>query len=145
MNEFQEDAIVSGLQTNNNTNEHSSKNGNGGVEWTAGVIILSLFLFIVAGIFEIGGGYLMWLGIREKRKPAIFIPVGAVVLIAYGVIPTLQPMNSFGRVFAVYGGFFIVLSYLWAAVFDNFKPDKGDYIGSAIAIVGVCVAWFWPR
>ncbi len=31
----------------------------------------------------------------------------------YGFIPTLQPTSNFGRLYAVYGGFFIVLSYAW--------------------------------
>ena len=32
---------------------------------------------------------------------------------AYGFIPCLQPMSDFGRIYAVYGGFFIVLSFVW--------------------------------
>ena len=31
----------------------------------------------------------------------------------YGFIPTLQPTSDFGRLYAIYGGFFIVLSYAW--------------------------------
>lgn len=114
-------------------------------KWTPGLVALSIFLFIVAGIFEVGGGYLMWLGIREKRLPYAFIPVGAVVLMIYGVIPTFQPVNNFGRIFAVYGGFFILLSYLWGFLFDGLKLDTGDYVGTAIALAGVGIAWFWPR
>lgn len=115
------------------------------VGWTAKSTALSIGLFIVAGLLEVGGGYLIWLAIREKKSPYLFFALGAVILIAYGVVPTFQPVDSFGRVFAVYGGFFIVLSYLWAAVFDNFKPDTGDVVGACIALAGVCVAWFWPR
>lgn len=118
---------------------------NSSPTWTPSKIALSITLFLVAGLFEIGGGYLVWIGIRNKVLPRVTITLGALVLIAYGVIPTLQPLDSFGRTFAVYGGFFIVLSYVWAAIFDGFKPDAGDYIGSALAIVGVCIAWFWPR
>jgi small multidrug resistance family-3 protein len=38
--------------------------------------------------------------------------IGAVVLVLYGIIPTMQPPN-FGRVYAAYGGVFVVLSILW--------------------------------
>jgi small multidrug resistance family-3 protein len=113
--------------------------------WRATDIVISLLLFVAAGLLEIGGGYAVWIAIREKKRPEIFIPVGIIALTAYGFVPTLQPFDSFGRVFAVYGGFFIVLSYAWAAVFDGMKVDAGDYIGAAVALVGVCICWFWPR
>lgn len=128
-------------------NQTSLNNGDddNGVLWDAKNILISIALFVVAGLLEVGGGYLVWLGLREKKLPYLFIPIGALVLVVYGVVPTFQPVDSFGRVFAVYGGFFIVLSYAWAALFDGLKMDTGDIIGCVVALVGVCVAWFWPR
>lgn len=64
---------------------------------------------------------------------------------SYGFIPCFQPTSNFGRLYAVYGGFFVVMSYGWGWAFDGVKPDVGDYVGSAIAIVGVAIAFFWPR
>ena len=68
-------------------------------------IARSIFYFILAGLFEIGGGYLIWLWIREG-KSIWYAVFGAVILVLYGIIPTLQPAN-FGRVYAAYGGIFI--------------------------------------
>ncbi len=62
----------------------------------------------------------------------------------YGVIPTLQPA-TFGRVYAAYGGIFIVLSILWGWQIGRTAPDKFDLIGSLIALVGVSVIMYWPR
>ncbi len=129
------------LASSNTTSENVIESSH----WTPATIALTIFLFILAGIFEVGGGYLVWIGVRQKKLPHIMIPVGAIVLVCYGFIPTFQPIDSFGRTFAVYGGFFIVLSYFWAYLFDGMVLDLGDYIGSAIALVGVCIAWFWPR
>lgn len=126
-------------------NETSSNKGDDGVAWSPGNIVLSIALFLIAGLLEIGGGYLVWIGLRNKFYPAICIPLGSLVLIAYGIVPTFQPLDSFGRTFAVYGGFFIALSYMWAAIFDGFRPDMGDIVGGVVAVVGVCIAWFWPR
>ena len=112
---------------------------------SAASAVISIILFVVAGVLEIGGGYLIWIGIRDKYKPAITLPMGGIVLVAYGFVPTLQPSSSFGRIFAVYGGFFIVLSYLWAYIFEGAHPDIGDYIGASIALGGVAIAWFYPR
>lgn len=92
--------------------------------WTAKYVVLSIFLFVAAGVCEIGGGWLVWKAIRSS-KPWWWALLGSVVLIGYGFIPTAQPTASFGRVYAVYGGFFIVLSYLWGWALDGDQPDIG--------------------
>ena len=103
----------------------------------------SLALFVVAGVCEIGGGWLVWKWLRDS-KPSWWGLAGAVVLILYGIIPTLQTAH-FGRVYAAYGGFFIVLSLLWGWVFDGNRPDAADVIGATIALIGVILMMYWPR
>ncbi|KAG6544000.1 hypothetical protein Mapa_014624 [Marchantia paleacea] len=51
----------------------------------------------------------------------------------------------FGRTYAAYGGFFIILSLLWGWALDGDRPDKWDVTGAAIALAGVCVVMFMPR
>jgi small multidrug resistance family-3 protein len=106
-------------------------------------IARSVLLFLLAGLCEIGGGYLVWLWLREA-KSVWYAVFGALVLILYGVIPTFQPAN-FGRVYAAYGGIFIVLSLLWGWGVDKTAPDKFDLLGAALAVLGVCVIMYWPR
>ena len=72
------------------------------------LITKSILLFIIAGICEIGGGYLIWIWLREG-KGIWFAVAGAIILILYGIVPTFQPAH-FGRVYAAYGGIFVVLS-----------------------------------
>ena len=76
---------------------------------SVGYMIYSIFLFVLSGIFEIGGGYLIWIGIRNKYKPELTIPFGCIVLIVYGFVPTLQPVDSFGRTFA--GEYELILTF----------------------------------
>lgn len=109
----------------------------------ASILVVSLALFVVAGLCEIGGGWLMWKAIRES-KPVWWALVGGLVLVLYGVIPTLQP-SHFGRVYAVYGGFFIFMSLLWGWAFDGNRPDRADTLGAGIALVGVLIMMYWPR
>jgi small multidrug resistance family-3 protein len=84
------------------------------------------------------------------KKPWYYAVLGSITLIAYGFLPTLQPSaasDGFARIYAAYGGFFIVLSYLlgWALEGESAKPDVGDLVGGGIALVGVGVLMFWPR
>ena len=106
-------------------------------------MIKSLLYFVAAGLCEIGGGYLVWLWLRENR-PFYYAVIGGAVLVLYGVIPTLQPA-SFGRVYAAYGGVFVVLSILWGWRIDKISPDRFDLIGGAVALVGVFIIMYWPR
>ena len=68
-------------------------------------MLLSIFYFLLAGIAEIGGGYLVWLYMRDDKSP-LYLLAGAIILILYGIIPTFQPEASFGKVYAAYGGVF---------------------------------------
>ena len=70
--------------------------------------------------------------------------IGALILVLYGVIPTYQT-PGFGRVYAAYGGIFIVFSLLWGWGFDGAKPDRYDVIGGVICLAGVVVIMYTPR
>ena len=74
-------------------------------------IAQSILLFVLAGLCEIGGGYLVWIWLREGRSHWIGL-IGGLVLMLYGVIPTLQPEHNFGRIYAAYGGIFVIMSLL---------------------------------
>jgi small multidrug resistance family-3 protein len=113
------------------------------VKTTITLLLFTLSLFFAAAIAEIGGGYLVWLWIRKKKKLIVGL-FGGVVLFIYGMIPTLQPAN-FGRVYAAYGGIFIVFSILWGVWIDKKKPDRYEIIGSFIVIVGAVIIYYAPR
>jgi len=105
------------------------------------VAVRSIALFLAAAVAEIGGAYLVWVGLREHRG-ALFAVLGGVALALYGVIATLQPSNQFGRVLAAYGGVFIVGSLLWGVAFDGFRPDRADALGAVICLIGVGVIMY---
>ena len=107
------------------------------------VYLKSVFIFILAGLCEIGGGYFVWLWLKED-KPFWYGILGGVILTLYGVVATMQTSN-FGKVYATYGGFFIAMSLLWAMKFDNYTPDKYDIIGILVALAGVCIIYYAPR
>lgn len=106
-------------------------------------ILHSTFFFILAGLLEIGGGYLVWQWFREGKSIYLGI-AGAIFLVLYGIVPTLQPA-TFGKTYAAYGGVFVVLSLLWGMVFDNMLPDRWDLIGAAFCVIGVGLIMWMPR
>jgi len=106
-------------------------------------IFYSILLFVLAGLCEIGGGYLVWLWLREN-KPWWFGVIGGIILVLYGVVATWQPAN-FGRVYAAYGGVFIIMAILWGWKVDGFIPDRYDIIGGIVALVGMGIIMYAPR
>jgi small multidrug resistance family-3 protein len=139
------------MTSNSNTNENAQGEEEiSTFQWTTATVLQSIGIFCLAGVAEIIGGWMVWVAVRgqggkENRKPWYFAVLGSLVLICYGFIPCLQPTDSFGRIYAAYGGFFIVLSFLFGWALDGDKPDLGDIVGGAIALAGVCVVMFWPR
>lgn len=108
-------------------------------------IMRSVLLFVLAGLCEIGGGYLVWLWLREGR--AVWLgAVGGLVIFLYGVLPAPQPPEaSCGRGYAAYGGVFVVLSLARGWWIDGVRPDRWDFLGGAIALVGVAIIMYAPR
>jgi small multidrug resistance family-3 protein len=107
------------------------------------LIALSLALFVLAGLLEIGGGYLVW---RWWRNGGSWMAgaAGAIILALYGVVPTYQPAH-FGRVYAAYGGAFVVMSLAWGWAVDGVRPDGFDLLGALICLAGVAVIMYAPR
>jgi small multidrug resistance family-3 protein len=104
----------------------------------------SIALFVAAALAEIGGAYLVWIGLRDD-KGALLVVLGVIALGLYGVVATFQPSHEFGRVLAAYGGVFIVGSLVWGVALDGFRPDRYDLAGAAICLAGVGVIMYAPR
>jgi small multidrug resistance family-3 protein len=108
-----------------------------------GVLARSTALFLVAGLCEIGGGYLVWQWWRNGAGWPVGV-LGAAGLVLYGVVPTYQAPH-FGRVYAAYGGVFIVMALAWGWIVDGIAPDRYDLLGGVLCLAGVAVIMHWPR
>jgi small multidrug resistance family-3 protein len=70
--------------------------------------------------------------------------VGGFVLFLYGIVPTFQP-SHFHRIYAAYGGIFIVMAVFWGWIFEGIAPDTYDVIGTLITVAGVVIIYYIPR
>ncbi|MFD5317532.1 YnfA family protein [Streptomyces sp. NPDC127098] len=108
------------------------------------LIARSVALFAVAALFEIGGAWLVWQGLREHRG-WIWGGAGVIALGLYGVVATFQTDDNFGRILAAYGGIFVAGSIAWGVIADGYRPDRYDLIGAAVCLAGMAVIMYAPR
>jgi small multidrug resistance family-3 protein len=103
----------------------------------------SIGLFSMAALCEIGGAYLIWRW-RTHGQTAWLALAGTTLLFLYGLIQTAQTF-TFGRVFAAYGGVFIAAATLWGWWVDGRAPDRWDWLGASICLIGAAMILWGPR
>lgn len=106
-------------------------------------MIRAFSLFVLAGLAEIGGGYLIWQWLRSG-KPVWIGLLGGVIMTLYGVVATFQ-VFSFGKAYAAYGGVFIVMALLWGWFIDGRSPDIREWIGAVVCLLGVFIMIGMPK
>ena len=103
----------------------------------------SIGIFFFAALLQIGGGNLLWRWLKNHQGKIIGI-TGGRILFSYAIVMTLQPEN-FGKVYATYGGIFVVSSLLWGYWIDKIKPDKFEIFGSVVVLIGIARMFYFPR
>lgn len=99
---------------------------------------MAYLIFFAAAVFEIGGCYLIWLAIRNGQ-PWLWVPA-LLALGLFGFLLSLAGTDSAGRVFAIYGGIYIVASVAFMAGYEGIRPDRWDLLGVGLALAGASVS-----
>lgn len=102
-------------------------------------------LFFVTALAEILGCWLVWFWLRQQAS-AWWLTPAAVSLAAFAWLLTLHPAAS-GRVYAAYGGVYVLTALGWLWAVDGVRPNRFDFAGSALILAGALtiVAGNWPR
>ncbi|MET0377177.1 MAG: YnfA family protein [Rhizorhabdus sp.] len=103
-----------------------------------------LGIFLVAALAEIGGCYAFWLWLRLGKSP-LWALGGIVLLALFAWLLTRLDSTAAGRAFAAYGGIYIVMSLGWMWAVEGSRPDRWDYAGAALCILGSAVILLGPR
>lgn len=104
----------------------------------------SLALFVVAAFCEIAGCFAFWACFRLHR-PALWLVPGVASLAAFAWLLSRVESPFAGRVYAAYGGVYILASLVWLAVVERSAPDRWDLIGAVICLLGASVILWGPR
>lgn len=106
-------------------------------------MLATIFYFILSGLLEIGGGYLVWRYFKYNDPLWVGL-TGFLVMCLYAISPLFHDI-SFGRAYAAYSGFFVLMSVLWGVYIDKTPVDHWDIVGTAICLVGASIIVFAPR
>lgn len=103
-----------------------------------------LAFFVLAALCEIGGCFGFWLWLKLGKSP-LWAVGGSVLLILFAWALTRIDSAAAGRAFAAYGGIYIVMSLAWMWVIEHNRPDRWDYAGAALCLLGSAVILLGPR
>ena len=99
-------------------------------------------LFAVTAVAEIVGCYLPWLVVKQDKSAWLLLPA-AFSLALFAWLLTLHPTAA-GRTYAAYGGMYIAVALVWLHVVDGIALSRWDFVGAAIALVGMAVIAHQP-
>ncbi|MBK9472876.1 MAG: YnfA family protein [bacterium] len=104
----------------------------------------SVAVFVAAAFFEIAGCFSFWAWLRLSRPWWIVLP-GVVSLALFALCLTRVETAHAGRAYAAYGGIYIATSLVWLRVVEGVMPDRWDFLGSVICVLGALVILLAPR
>lgn len=104
----------------------------------------TLLLFAITALAEIGGCFAAYAVLRQGKNPLWLLP-GAAALLLFAWLLTLHPTEGAGRIYAAYGGVYIVASLLWLWCVEGMVPDRWDIAGASLCLLGAGVIMLVPR
>ncbi|WP_086735790.1 YnfA family protein [Erythrobacter colymbi] len=105
---------------------------------------MSLALYFLAAVAEIGGCFAFWAWARDDRSPLWLVP-GLASLALFAFLLTRVESAHAGRAFAAYGGVYIAASLGWMWAVEGARPDRWDIIGGAMCLAGAGMILWGPR
>lgn len=101
------------------------------------MLLKTSFLFFITALAEIIGCFLPWLWLKKGASVWLLFPA-ALSLALFVWLLTLHPAAS-GRVYAAYGGVYVLTALLWLRVVDGVRLSVWDWSGALIALSGMVI------
>ncbi|PSB46987.1 YnfA family protein [Chamaesiphon polymorphus] len=101
----------------------------------------NFLLFLLAALGEISGCYAFWAWLRLGKSILWLVP-GILALILFASVLTRVDASNAGRVYAAYGGIYLLSSLVWLWLAEGVQPNRWDILGVGISLVGTIVILF---
>lgn len=101
------------------------------------MLIKTALLFFITALAEITGCFLPWLWLKKGASAWLLVPA-ALSLTLFVWLLTLHPAAS-GRVYAAYGGVYVLMALVWLRIVDGVKLSIWDWSGALIAFSGMLI------
>ncbi|WP_309225757.1 YnfA family protein [Sphaerospermopsis sp. LEGE 08334] len=103
--------------------------------------IANLVFLLIAALGEIAGCFSFWAWLRLGKSIFWIIP-GICSLIIFAISLTKVDLPNAARVYAAYGGIYLLSSLLWLWLVEGVKPNRWDFLGVGISLLGTLVILF---
>ncbi len=100
-------------------------------------------LFFMTAVAEIVGCYLPYLWLKQGKSIWLLVPA-AFSLALFAWLLSLHPTAA-GRVYAAYGGVYVMVAIFWLWGVDGVRPTTWDIVGSLVAVTGMAIIMVGAR
>jgi small multidrug resistance family-3 protein len=101
-------------------------------------------VYLAAALAEIAGCFAFWAWLRLGRTALWLVP-GMLALALFAYLLTRVDAAFAGRAYAAYGGVYIAASLLWLWLIEGTRPDRWDFAGALICLLGAGIILLGPR
>ena len=106
-------------------------------------VITTFCLFFITAIAEILGCYFPYLILNQAKSSWLWLPT-ALSLAVFVWLLTLHPAAS-GRIYAAYGGIYILTALMWLRYVDQVILTRWDILGGFVVVLGAMIIILQPQ
>lgn len=106
-------------------------------------VFSTFVLFFITAVMEILGCYFPYLILNQGRSHWLWLPT-ALCLALFVWLLTLHPAAS-GRIYAAYGGIYVMTALIWLRYVDQVSLTRWDLLGGMIVVLGAAIVILQPQ
>ncbi len=106
-------------------------------------VFSTFVLFFITAVMEILGCYFPYLILNQGRSHWLWLPT-ALCLALFVWLLTLHPAAS-GRIYAAYGGIYVMTALIWLRYVDQVSLTRWDLLGGMVVVLGAAIVILQPQ